>query len=238
MFLSFMINFVLFAFILPNINEPFSIPENNPVNIKIVSQIETTETKRSVDSLQKAEDNIQQSTESVNEDPIIKALSEYSFPKKDNSKIYSTSPKEFLNPGSGITNDENVFESLRSGVNKKTGFSEKRIEFEETSQEKIIAFEELAKIGIPNFTTVLKDLQNDYQLKLKSVDTNTAKSLRGEVIVQINIGKDGRVTIVNVINAPNPILADIAVRNILKLRASPRTSELNGLRVRIDFERK
>jgi hypothetical protein len=241
MLLSFVINLILFAFILPNINKSFPIPESNPVNITIVSQIETTEIKSNIDNFQKSEDDIQQSSKALNEDPIIKALSEYSFPKKDDSRMYPTKPKDILQTNSNITTDKvsnDVFSSLKSGINKKVEFTEKRIELEEISQEKIIAFEELAKIGIPNFASVQKDLQNDYQLKLKNADANTAKSLRGEVIVQINIDKDGRVNIVNVISAPNPILADIAVRNILKLRASPRTFELKGLRVRIDFERK
>ncbi|HEW92983.1 MAG TPA: hypothetical protein ENF81_10675 [Thermotogaceae bacterium] len=241
--LSVAINFLLFVFILPNITS-FTLLDFKPqtLNITIVSQIRTMETKKdTINNAKKIDKREDQSIEDEENDQIIKTLSKYRFSgKKDNRIPSETGIVPILQPYESHrqTNEKNIFDVGRFTKDRGVEFIEKKMEFEELSQEKVISFEELAKIGIPNFTNVLEDLQKDYELKLKTVDNDRVKFLQGDVLVQLDIEKDGKITHIKIIKSPDPILADISIRNILKLRPSPRNSTLKGLRVRIEFERK
>jgi len=237
--LSVLINLFLFLFILPNIDTfAFFNPTPPPLRVTIVSQVRTENKKESMEDVKSA----RRVEEDVYDDPIIKALSEYRFHEKK-SDVKSESSKVGILPKTEPSRfdhsvEKNIFGTGKISSSRGAEFIGKRIEFENVSQEKIISFEELAKIGIPNFSDVLDDLHRDYELKLKTVSKDRAKFLQGTVLVQFDIGKDGRISNMKVISSPDPILADISIRNLLKLRPSPRNSTLKALRVRIEFERK
>lgn len=238
--LSTIINLLLFLFILPKI-DTFALlnPTFPSLQVTIVSQVKAENQKEVKENTKTTETT---KKEDVYDDPIIKTLNEYRFQEKKND-IKTSSLKAGILPktkpsGTNRVVEKEIFGTEKVLSGKRTDFAGKRIEFEDVNKGKIISFEELAKIGIPNFSDVLDDLHRDYELKLRTISKDKAKFLQGTVLVQLDIEKDGRVSNIKVISSPDPILADISIRNLLKLRPSPRNSTLKALRVKIEFERK
>jgi len=99
----------------------------------------------------------------------------------------------------------------------------------------IMDFKDLSKLNIPNFKEVEKSMREDYMIKLQSLPPERAKLLQGEVMVTLDIEKNGMIKNLEVLSSPDPALTDIAVRNIMKLKPSPRSKALKNVVVKIKF---
>jgi len=99
----------------------------------------------------------------------------------------------------------------------------------------ILDFKDLSKLDIPNFKEVESSMKRDYKLKLQTLSPERARLLQGTVIVLLDIEKNGMITNIRDHSSPDPILTDIAVRNITKLKPSPRSKSLRKVAVRIQF---
>jgi len=231
--LSLLLNFILFFSVSISLKTIPTIQKSARMNLSIVfEKLEKTSEKKKTGWHKPIESE-------KNEDEILKALMRFRPGFKKKKKETPTLKIPIGKIGTGFSSDRNVSWGIEMNsdglIMKDFKISEKPMNSGGVVKSLIMDFKDLSKLNIPNFKEVEKSMREDYMIKLQSLPPERAKLLQGEVMVTLDIEKNGMIKNLEVLSSPDPALTDIAVRNIMKLKPSPRSKALKNVVVKIKF---